>query len=431
MVSQGLCLTQHYSAAPVCTPARAGFLTGRYPHRTGGLDMRESRGLDRIARRERTVGDCFKKIGYATGLIGKWHNGAFDPEYHPNARGFDEFVGFRHGLMYYYDWTLDRNGVRGKSDGRYLTDVLSDEAVDFIHRHRAQPFFLCLMYNAPHEPLEVPDDEVAPYRQTGRYHENVSKVYGMVTRMDKGIARVLEALKRDGLEENTLVCFTSDNGPAMYSDMDRFNCNYRGGKGHTYEGGIRVPMVLRWPAGLNAGQHFDSLVHFCDWLPTFLAAAGAQAPQELPIDGINVLPALQGQKDWLSPKRFWQWNRYMPVLESNAAMRDGPWKLVRPMLKEANWTNPAEMAIDRKLLKDPASLDRSWLAAPLPPRTLPPAAPWELYNIDQDPGEQNNLASQDSSRVLRMSRELETWFESVERDLMSIADQPEASWPRR
>src|ERR1035437_9523918 len=172
LVSNGVCLPQHSSAAPICPPARAGFLTGRYPIRTGGIDMRVTRGLDRIALRERTIAAHFKKIGYKTGLVGKWHNGCVDPEHHPNARGFDEFFGFRHGGMYYYDWLLEKNGQCLKADGRYLTDVLADAAVDFIGRNSKQPFFLAGAFNARPEPLEAPDDEVVPYRDTGRFHEN-------------------------------------------------------------------------------------------------------------------------------------------------------------------------------------------------------------------------------------------------------------------
>ncbi|MCL2647970.1 MAG: sulfatase-like hydrolase/transferase [Phycisphaerales bacterium] len=429
LVAEGVCLTQHYSAAPICTPARAGFLTGRYPHRTGGIDMREARGLDRIALRERTIADCFKYRGYKTGLVGKWHNGCIDPAHHPNARGFDEFFGFRHGGMYYNNWLLEKNGQCIRADGRYLTDVLTDAAVDFIDRHAGKPFFLDVAYNAPHEPLEVPEEEVAPYREANSFHENVCKVYAMVTRMDKGIARILETLERNGIADNTIVCFTSDNGPAMYDNMDRFTCNYRGGKGNVYEAGIRVPMLLRWPDGLPRNKHFDALAHYCDWLPTLLAAAGGTPRTELPIDGNNLLPALQGKENWLCPKRFWQWNRYRPVIESNAAMRDGPWKLVRPALHEANMSAREEVILDRKLwtqdiYQNPDVVDRSWEGRPFPPRALPPAHDWELYNLDCDPGENQNLAASHPDRVRSMARELETWFDSVERDRTSITGMP-------
>src|SRR5581483_3926100 len=148
IASEGLCLTQHYSGSPVCAPARAALLTGRYPHRTGAIDTLHGRGLDRIALDEVTIADAFRAAGYRTGLVGKWHNGALDSRYHPNARGFEEFVGFSGGWADYYDYQLDLNGSTRASDGRYLTDVLGDYAVDFIRRHRAEPFFLLLAFNA-------------------------------------------------------------------------------------------------------------------------------------------------------------------------------------------------------------------------------------------------------------------------------------------
>jgi arylsulfatase A len=437
LVTEGLCLTQHYSAAPVCAPARAGFLTGRYPHRTGAIDMREHRGLDRIALREKTIADHLQRQGYKTALIGKWHNGCIDPEFHPNNRGFDHFFGFRASHQRYYDWTLENNGQRIEANGDYLTDVFTDAAIDFITANQKQPFFLTLAYNAPHDPLECPDDEVAPYRQPDR-HENVAKIYGMVTRMDKGITRILDTLDQLGLASNTLVCFTSDNGPAMYDNMNRFNCNFNGGKGHVYEGGIRVPMILRWPDALPQNQHNDSLIHFCDWLPTLLAAATNTRDQsnlksqisnlnpDCPIDGHNVLPALQGNTHFLSPVRFWQWNRYRPTLATNAAMRDGPWKRVRPVLLEANTTSRDEQLLDKKLLQTPPyeTIDRSWLSKPFPPRTLPPAAPWELYNLDTDPGEHTNLAQNHPDKVRSMATQLENWFQSVEQDRITITGMP-------
>ncbi len=133
----GIRLDQHYSGAPLCAPARAALLTGRYHHRTGALSVEPNRGMDRIALRETTIADLFKAAGYATGMVGKWHNGLFDLRYHPRARGFDEFVGFLNGGMYYWNWILDRGGTPWRSDGRYLTDVFTDEAVAFLRRHRS------------------------------------------------------------------------------------------------------------------------------------------------------------------------------------------------------------------------------------------------------------------------------------------------------
>lgn len=154
--SEGLCLDQHYSGAPVCAPARAALLSGRYPHRTGAIDTFEALGTDRLGLGEVTLADLLRRQGCATGLVGKWHNGAFDDRYHPNRRGFDEFVGFRGGWQDYWAWRIDRNGVTEKADGRYLTHVFTEEAVSFLRRHRRERFFLHLAYNAPHFPLQAP-----------------------------------------------------------------------------------------------------------------------------------------------------------------------------------------------------------------------------------------------------------------------------------
>ena len=165
LISGSTCLSQHYAGSPVCSPSRASLLTGRYPHRTGAITPQEVRGMDRIHSSETTIGDVFGSNGYATGLIGKWHNGALNPKYHPNNRGFQEFVGFSGGWADYYDWNLDINGSISPSDGRYLTDVLGDAAVDFIKRHASDPFLLMLPFNAPHTPLQAPEEITNYYEE--------------------------------------------------------------------------------------------------------------------------------------------------------------------------------------------------------------------------------------------------------------------------
>lgn len=430
LISEGLCLTQHYSAAPVCAPARAALLTGRYPHRTGAVDTLESRGLDRLALRERTLADRLKQAGYATGLVGKWHLGALDPRYHPNARGFDEFTGFRGGWSDYYRWRLDCNGAFRPADGRYLTDVLTDAAVDFVTRHRAHPFFLHVAYNAPHFPFQAPEEDIRDFAASGRLNKGLSIFYAMVRRMDAGVARILEALDRHGLRENTLVLFTSDNGPQLSGEGDmsirRFNAWLSGSKGTTFEGGIRVPAVLRWPAGLQGdGRRLHDLVHFVDWLPTLLEVAGVPTVPlhlpELPLDGASVLPLLRGEGKAPDVPRFWQWNRYTPVGTSNAAVRDGDWKLVRPAIREAMRVAPADGEMDRRLKYEPeafADISRS----PEPERQIPPPPPALLYNIGRDPYERVDLAHDEPERAALLLRMLETWFEAVEAERLGIRD---------
>jgi len=190
----------------------------------------ETRGLDRLALRELTIAELLKRAGYATGLVGKWHNGAYDSRYHPNQRGFDEFAGFSGGWQPYYQWNLDRNGSSSRADGRYLTDVFTEEATEFIHRHRVDPFFLHLAYNAPHFPFEAIEADAAPYKSSGNFTPAVSQIYAMIECMDRGIARVLDTLDRSGLADNTIVMFSSDNGPQFGGKgemcTDRFNCGF-------------------------------------------------------------------------------------------------------------------------------------------------------------------------------------------------------------
>ncbi len=416
LVDQGLTLTQHYSAAPVCAPARAALITGRYPHRTGGIDTLEARGLDRLRLDERTLADVLGGAGYATALIGKWHNGALNPCYHPTARGYDEFVGFQGGWNPYYRYRLDRNGSIEYGDkDQYLTDVFSDAAVDFIERNQRDPFFLQLAYNAPHFPLEAPDAIARKYADMG-FSVGVSLLYAMIEVMDAGIGRIAGVLDELGIAGNTVLMFTSDNGPALGDwngfSQRRFNYNFNGGKGNTYEGGIRVPMILRWPDGLPGGVRSDAMAHFSDWFPTLLNLATVDVPDDRPLDGVDITPALRGENGGDYPQRCWQWNRYTPLGECNAAIRDGDWKLLRPLIPEAMQVSALDTALDHAIKYYPEHFS-DIIREPEPPRTVPaPPAPL-LFNIADDPFELNDLADQQPQRVAAMERALERWFVDV------------------
>ena len=428
LIGEGLCLTQHYSGSPVCSPTRASLLTGRYAHRTGALSPQEVRGMDRIALDEVTIGDVFKHNGYTTGLIGKWHNGALDDRYHPNARGFDAFVGFRGGWMDYWDWWIERNGQREWSDGRYLTDVFTDEAVAFVRQHKADPFFVMLPYNAPHSPLHAPEDVSTRYVEEG-HSQQVAATYAMIEVMDAGVGRILDELETLGIVDNTLVMFTSDNGPAMRlradqvpegwsTDTHRANAGLRAGKGSVYEGGIRVPMIIRWPDGLETGREITDLIHFTDWLPTLSAIAEIDVPETRALDGRDQTPVLRGGESREIPRRFWQWNGSEPVYTSNAAMRDGRYKLVRPTLTmppaneeaERLMARYVELDIEYKYHPERVSL----MTDPEPERIIPEPLPVEIYDVESDRAEATNLADAESERVSRMLSELEAWCEDVE-----------------
>ena len=435
LAAEGVRCSQHYSGAPICAPARAALLTGRYHHRCGALSVESNRGLDRIALRERTIGEVFAAAGYRTGYVGKWHSGVHDRRYHPNQRGFAEFAGFLSGIMDYWNWFLDYNGSSRRADGRYQTDVFTAEAVDFIRRSATapgaaarQPFFLVVAYHAPHAPLQAPEESCAPFLQRGDLNEALATMYGMVARMDQGIGQILDTLENSGCADDTVVLVTSDNGPHLGPEryggrrfsMERFNGPFRGQKQDVLEGGIRVPAIVRWPDGLPAGAACDEMLHFCDWLPTLAAAAGI-TPAGQPLDGCDQLPLLRGTTPPGAAPRFWQFNRYDPVPGCNLAMRDGPWKLYWPRIPEAMVKLQQDNVAVRELMARPHF--EMQVHNPPVQRTLSPPAEPELYRIPDDPCEARDLANEQPGRVARMRVAAENWFAEVEAERRRIAAQ--------
>ncbi len=435
LASESLRLTQHYAGSAVCSPSRAALLTGRYPIRTGAITPQEVLGYDRIGLEETTIADSFKASGYSTGMVGKWHNGALDPRFHPNARGFDEFIGFRGGWADYYKWNLDRNGSFEKSDGRYLTDVLADEAVGFISRHSNEQFFLMITWNAPHSPLQAPEYITQKYVDAG-FELGIAVIYAMIEVMDSGIGKVRQALDSSGIADDTILMFTSDNGPAfthredqISSDMSvdgrRFNCGFAGAKSSVYEGGIRVPMIAKWANGLPIDKDINEQFVFTDWLPTLLSLVGAGHIGNKPLDGYDMTSVLRGETTNFEPRRFWQWNHYSPIGITNAAIRDGSWKLVRPALNISYATDTDQSLSERYVEKDieykyyPENINEifNWEE---PERLIPDPPNPELYNIDSDPREEVNLADSNPEVARRLLIDLESWFEEVEKERLSL-----------
>jgi arylsulfatase A-like enzyme len=322
LAREGVRLTNGYVSAYVCAPTRAGILTGRYQQRFGFYTGGDSRiGLP---TNEVTVADLLKKQGYVTAVIGKWHVG-IGPKYRPLQRGFDEFYGFLgHGAHDYFKLqiTNEHNSIyrndKPINDTGYLTGNLARQSVSFIERHHERPFFLYLPFNAVHWPLQAPQKYINRFN-TG--NKNRDTYLAMLVCMDEAIGQVLDALKRTGVDGNTMVIFLSDNGGARKNFAD--NGVLRDYKQSVYEGGIRVPFIVRWPGKLPKGTVCDEPVISLDIVPTICAAVGARLPDDRVYDGKDLVPILRGEaKGPLHKALFWddgadQW-----------AVRAGKWKLI-------------------------------------------------------------------------------------------------------
>ena len=393
LASQGIRFTQAYSGAPVCTPSRVSFRTGRYPARiaVGLWEPLTASPVDRaigLPSEQPTVSSLLKKDGYATALIGKWHLGS-SPEHHPNRHGFDEFFGTIEGATDYVSHVdpdgqpdLFHNQEPVSRDG-YLTDLLTEEAVSFITRSRTQPFFLSLQYTAPHWPWQSPGD--APYPDTAaatgtnppRRDPAASWTAGgspetyaaMMKQLDDGIGAILATLEKLGLRENTLIIFTSDNGGEKFSSMDPFS----GKKMQLREGGIRVPAMMCWPGVLPAGRETDQVIITMDWTATILAAAQVNPAAGYAIDGINALPICRGEVP--IQLRTLGWRTFQRT--QHQALRHGDWKYLRDGQNEFLFNVADDPAENRNLkgeqserFEEIKNLYRHWESQMLEPVSL-------------------------------------------------------------
>lgn len=326
IAANGVRFTSGYVSCPVCSPTRAGLLTGRYQQRFGHefnpgppTTAPDNFGLPLT---ERTIATLLKASGYATGIVGKWHLG-YKPQFHPQKRGFDEFFGFLAGA---HDYMIARDprvgpilrGSEEVDEKEYLTDALGREAVSFISRHKNEPFFLYLSFNAVHSPLQAPKKYMD--RFSGISEERRRTHAAMLSAMDDQIGSVLKAIRANGLEENTLVIFLSDNGGPTSGNTSS-NYPFRGFKGDVYEGGIRVPFMMQWKNRLPKGTVSDVPVISLDIVPTALAVAGAKF-DDAKFDGRNLLPHLDGKTDIPRDTLYWRYGEQY-------AVRKGSWKLVK------------------------------------------------------------------------------------------------------
>jgi arylsulfatase A-like enzyme len=293
---------ERFFVCAVCAPTRAEFLTGRY-HLRGGVHG-VTRGAERLNLDEKTIGDTFKSAGYATAAFGKWHNGTQYP-YHPNGRGFDEYYGFCSGHWgNYFDPILEHNGkiVRGKG---YITDDLTDHALEFIEQNKNRPFFCYMPFNTPHSPMQVPDcfweefrNHPLGMRNRDPEKEEIDKTrcaLAMCENIDWNVGRVLRKLEELNLADNTIVIYFSDNGPNSW----RWNGGMKGRKGSTDEGGVRVPCVIRWPGHIKPKTKISQITGAIDLLPTLADMAGIPVVGTKLLDGISIKPLLlQEVENW-------------------------------------------------------------------------------------------------------------------------------------
>jgi arylsulfatase A-like enzyme len=367
---EGAQFTQ-FQVCPVCSPTRASLLTGRYNYRTGIVDTFKGRSM--MDPREQTAAELFAAAGYKTGIFCKWHLGDNYPM-RAHDQGFGESLVHGGGGLsqpsdpppgnHYFNPTLLRNGKFEKVEG-YCTDIFFREAIRFIEQNQTKPFFLYLPTNAPHTPLEVAAEYVAPFQNKG-LDDTTAKVYGMVKNLDDNVGRLLTVLQRTRLEANTILIFMTDNGP----QQPRYVAGMRGLKGSVYQGGIRVPFFLRWPGRFAAGAKVDRIAAHIDVLPTLLEACAIRPAQPPRFDGRNLMPLLQ------TPAAAWpdrvihtQWHRGdQPQIFRNHAARSQRWKL----------TNGTE-----------------------------------LYDMQNDPGETRDLSTAQPGEVARLRAATEAWFGDV------------------
>ncbi len=412
LAAQGAVFQQAYAGNATCAPSRAMIMTGRYPTRTGfeftptpsGMGPMVSmiaNSLDNglpparfneaaseagqtyqqqgLPDDETTVAELLRERGYHTAHIGKWHLGRADGSA-PNDQGFDESLLMASGLYLPEDdpgvvnarldfdpidpflWarlsyaaSFNNPGDERFEPGGYLTDYWTDESIKVIEANRNRPFFLYLAHWGTHTPLQATRED---YDAVGDIRPHRLRVYAaMIRALDRSVGRIMAALEEQGLAENTLVMFSSDNGGAGYVGLPEINAPYRGWKMTNFEGGLRVPMLVKWPARIAAGTRIDNPVAHIDMMPTMAAAAGAKLPESLAIDGVNLLPLASGDgtQSWSRKTLFWQSGYYR-------AVRHGDWKL--------------------QLSEHP---DKSW-----------------LYNLAEDPTEQSNLSDRAPEQLARL-----------------------------
>lgn len=407
LASEGMRLTDCYSSAPVCSPSRAGLLTGRCPSRVGIYDWIPGGHVMHLRKEEITVATILRDAGYATCHVGKWHcNGKFNsPEQpQPGDHGFEHWFATQNNASptHHNPKNFVRNGTPvGQLEG-YSCQIVADEAIRWLKEQRdnGKPFFQFICFHEPHEPIDSPPELVAKYPQATKRGEAL--YYANVTNMDTAVGRLMQALDDLKLVDNTLVFFTSDNGPET---LNRYRGAWRshgspgplrGMKLHLYEGGIRVPGILRFPGHTKAGSVNSQPVSALDVLPTFCELAGVKVPADRALDGASFVSLLEGKPMERRTPLYWHYHR--SIGEPKAAMRVGDWMILGhwdgPALGPGGSLRPGDM----KLIKGSKLVD------------------FELFNLKKDLAQAGDVADRYPDKLAELRRLLVTKYKEVQKE---------------
>ena len=392
LAGEGLRLTDCYASAPVCSPSRVGMLTGRTPYRAGIYDWIPDKNVMHLRPHEVTVAKLLKSAGYATCHVGKWHcNGKFNSKEQPQPgdHGFDHWFSTQNNAL--PNHKDPRNFVRNGEPVGPLTgwssQLIVDEGLRWLEKQPAdQSVCLFVWFHSPHEIVATPDEFIAPYRKVAK-NEDQAIYFGNVAQVDHEVGRLLDVLDASGRGKDTLVLFTSDNGPETLNRYRTANHSWgspvplRGMKLHMYEGGLRVPGILRWPGRIATKQTSTQPVSNIDVLPTLCELAGAAIPTDLKLDGASLVPLFAGQEVRREKPLYWQYDKALGT--SKVALRDGDWKVLA----------------DESLKT------------------------FELYNLRSDLSESKNLADSEPKRLAEMSEKLKAFHADVARD-RPVWEQP-------
>jgi len=427
LAAEGMRLTNCYAAHPNCSPSRTALMTGRTPTRTGVRNWIPRGSPMHLRRSEITIATLLKQAGYGTCVVGKWHmNGRFnDPaQPQPGDHGFDHWFAAQNVALpnHHNPTNFVRNGTPvGKIDG-YAADIVVDEAIRWVtgERDQAKPFFLYVAFHEPHEPITTDPKYAKLYPSADPSYSGFN---GNITQMDAAVGRLMQTLEERGLSDNTVVFFTSDNGPAITAMHPHGSAGpLRGKKGALYEGGIRVPGIVRWPAVAKAGSISDEPVSGVDFLQTACAIAGIEPPQDRKLDGASFLPVLEGKPVLRTTPLYWHFNRAFG--DPKVIVRVGDWKILASLDKKPT----GAQAIDGS---SPTEQDQ---------REFKEAEPtgFALYNLRTDVAETTDLAAREPAKLAELKAlllakyhevrdEAPTWPEwTFNKDDQDGAD---ATWP--